>query len=269
MVEGDLLMDMRAAGYLPCGPAHGTPRWEDNLRRMLDTTARIHNVWVQLIPTFTYKSHNECNQAEWRRDQEGCQAKNIKYFNRMFDRVNHIVATGGYQHVVWEVFNEVVHPLSQHIKDEDVREMFIHIRDRTAFPVGTDYHGGGQGEDWRGRYPYIWRDVSDYLAFHPPRNPEPSYAIMEDTRDKYNYKKPVWADETVCWASQKNVDKYHLKGKGTIAMNGHGNGGERMAQVVAHLRDIHRLGWVPFFHSIWGIECTELGRLPTWEEISS
>ena len=257
LAETDLLMHMRVAGYLPCGPAHGTPQWEANLKRLLDTTARVHNVWIQLIPTFTYKSHNE-----------GTQAKNIVYFNKMFDRVNQIVAAGGYQHVVWEVFNEVVHPLSQHIKDEDVLEMFNHIKARTTFPVGTDYHGGGEGEDWRGRYPYIWRDVSSYLAFHPPRNPEPTYATMEAAQDKYNYVKPVWADETVCWASQKNIDKYGLKGKGTIAMNGYGTEGQRMDQVVKHLRDISRVGWSPTYHSIWGIECIELGRLPKWEEIA-
>ena len=268
LAESDLLMHMRAAGYLPCGPAHGTPQWEANLNRLLDTTARVHNIGVQLIPTFTYKSHNECNQTEWREDQEGCQAKNVIYFNKMFDRVNAVVKAGSYQHVVWDVFNEPVHPLSQHIKDEDVRAIMLHMKTQTTLPMGVDYHGGGEGEDWRGRYPYIWRDVSNYLAFHPPRNPTPSYAIMEAAQDKYNYVKPVWADETLCWASQKNIDKYGLKGKGTIAMNGYGTEEQRMDQVVKHLRDINRVGWSPTFHSIWGIECIELGRLPKWEEIA-
>lgn len=265
-MNNDLLYGLASAGYLPCGPAHGTPEWEANLTRMLDVTARVHNMWVQLIPTFTYKSYNE-----------GSQAANIEYFNDMFDRVNAVVSKGNYKHVVYELFNEVVHPLSQHIKDEDVREMFLHARTRTTLPLGTDYHGGRADDVWRGRYPFAWRDVSDYLAFHTPRNPEPTFTVMEDIQDKFNYCedvwpgdicKQVWVDETVCWASQASVDKYNLEGKGTVAMRGYGTSEQRMRQVETHLKDIRRVGWKPFFHSIWGIECTELGRLPRWEELN-
>lgn len=280
--------------YLPCGPKHGTDEWRENLIRLLDVTARRKNVWVQLIPTFTYKSHDE-----------GSQAANIAYFSAMFDRVNEVVLAGGYKHVVWEAFNEVVHPMSQHIKDEDVLAIMEHMKRNTHMPVGTDYHGGLQAADdrirglmfsqevgaerqfepierayqeilrqmeWRGRYPYIWRGVVDYIAFHTPRNPEPTLERMQEAQAKFKYAKPVLVDETVSWASQENIDKYDLEGKGTIAMEGHGTEDERMSQCVIHLRDIHRienqggLRWRPFFHSIWQIESAELGRIPTYSK---
>ena len=279
-------------GYLPCGPEHGTPEWKENLTRLLDVTARRENVWVQLIPTFTYKSHNE-----------GSQAANIAYFSKMFDRVNEVVLSGGYKHVIWEAFNEVVHPLSQHIKDEDVLAIMEHMKENTYLPIGTDYHGGLQEVDremvsmelspdmsferrfqmsdrlyqnamrqmeWRGRYPYIWRDIVDYIAFHTPRNPEPTLDRMREAQAKFKYNKPVLIDETVSWASQENIDKHGLKGKGTIAMMGRGTEDERMWQCVSHLKDIHNvknqngLRWRPFYHSIWQIESAKMGRIPTY-----
>ena len=256
IMNNDVLWALASGGYLPCGPAHGTPEADANLIRMLEVTARIHNMWVQLIPTGTYKSHDE-----------GSQAANIEYFNAMFDHVNDIVKAGDYKHVVYSIMNEPDHPLSQHLKDEDIRAMLQHAQAMTDLPVGVDYHGGRSDDVWKGRYPYQWRTVSDYLIFHTPRNPEPSFAVMKDAQNKFNYTKRVWVDETVCWASQASIDKYYLAGKGTIAMNGHGTADQRMYQVVGHLRDIKRVGWVPFFHSIWGIECVELGKLPNYNEL--
>ena len=247
-------------GYLPCGPPHGSAEADRNLRRLLEVTARTRNVSVQLIPTFTYKSHNE-----------GTQEANIKYFNAMFDHVNVIVKEGGYQNVVWEMFNEVVHPLSQHIKDEDVREMLLHVKAESDLPVGTDYHGEFRNEEaWPGRYPFVWRDVVGYIAFHPRRNPEPTFDDLVRAQQRWNYVKPVWTDETVSWASDANIAKYHLQGKGTIAMNGYGTEDERMWQVVRHLKNVYRTSegthhWIPFYHSIWLIECAEIGRIPNFD----
>lgn len=249
--EEDLLFALAEAGYLPCGPPHKSAEANRNLVRLLDVTARIPNTWVQLIPTFTYKSHDA-----------GSQAANIAYFNAMFDHVDGIVKAGDYKHVVYELFNEVEHPLSQHIKDEDVRAMFLHARSRTPLPLGTDYHGQGSGTNWKGRYPYVWRDVSTYIAFHTPRNPEPSYRLMEDAQDKYNYTKPVLVDETVCWASGDAIAAWNLQGKSTIAERGYGTEESRMLQVVRHLKNIHRVGWRPFYHSIWGIHCLRPGMMP-------
>ena len=189
----------------------------------------------------------------------------------MFDHVNAIVKAGNYKHVVYEHFNEVEHPLSNHIKDEDVLEIYHHARARTDLPMGTDYHGGRQDEIWKGRYPFVWRDVSNYLAFHTPRNPEPTLAVMQGIQDKFNYCKgvwpkeickSVWIDETVCYASQSRVDQYDLRGRNTIAMKGRGTEQERWNQVIMHLRNINRNGWKPFFHSICLIETNELCKLP-------
>jgi len=249
-------------GYLSCGPAYGTEEADANLIRMLEVTARIHNMWIQLIPTFTYKSHNECNEQEWREDQEGCQAKNVAYFNEMFDHVNAIVKTGDYKHVVYELFNEIRHSLSSHLKDEDGLVMLQHARANTNLPVGMDFHGEFQGKNpWPGRYPYIWRNDVDYIAFHTRRNPEPSYETMRAAQDKYNYNR-VWVDETVCMASTLNINKYNLRGRGTIAMNGYGTEEERWMQVITHLKGINRNNWKPFYHSICLIGTAELCKLP-------
>jgi len=258
----DLLLSLQAAGYLPCGPPHASSEADHNLKVLLEVTSRIHNIWIQLIPTFTYKSHNECNDAEWRRDQEGCQAKNIEYFNKMFDHINEIVKAGDYKHVVYELFNEVVHPLSAHIKDEDVLEMFIHARENTSLPLGTDFHGEFRNENpWPGRYPFVWRDVSTYFALHPRRNPEPTLQTMKEANDRWNYSKPVWADETVCFATQENVDKYNLKGKGTIALMGRGTEEDRWEVTIKHLKDIKETGWKPFLHSVCLITTDSLCKM--------
>lgn len=242
--------------YLPVGPRHGTKKWEKDLIRMLEITARTKKMWVQLIPTFTHKQRDK-----------GSQEANIAYFNAMFDRVNDIVEEGDYKHVFYEVFNEVVHPLSQHIKDEDVLAMFYHIKAQTDRHVGTDHGGGRAGDFWQGRYPYIWRGISTYIAFHTPRNPEPSLKVMLAGQSKYKYVKPVLVDETVAYASDAIIKKWGLKGKGTIAMMGYGTERERKNQVIKHLRDINALGWQEFYHAVWLIICDEFGWIPKREII--
>lgn len=227
-------------GYLPCGPPHGSVEADANLIRLLEVTARIPDTWVQLIPTFTYKSHDE-----------GSQQANITYFNRMFDHCNSLVKQGNYKHVVYELFNEVVHPLSSHIKDEDVRAMLLHARANTDLPVGVDFHGEFQGEaSWPARYPFVWRGVVDYIAFHPRRNPEPPLKVMLIAQERWDYRKPVWCDETVCWASDDEIMRFGLAGKGTIALMGRGTEAERWEAVRKHLADIREVGWTPFLHTI-------------------
>ena len=78
----------------------------------------------------------------------------------------------------------------------------------------------------------------------------------------------MWVDETVCFASDANIEKYPmLKGKGTVAMHGYGTEQERFDQCIKHVNDIARVGppgrkWKPFFHAIWLMELVELGALP-------
>jgi hypothetical protein len=248
-------------GYLPVGPPFGSPQWHDNLVRLLEVSARINDNWVQLIPTFTHKHYDK-----------GSQAKNIQYFNNMFDRVHAIVTAGNYKHVFYEAFNEVVHPLAQHIKDEDVVEILKHIRKKApGVPVGTDFHGEYRREDpWPGRYPFMWRPYVDYYSFHTRRNPEPTYADMVRAQKRWKYDKPVLIDETVCWASDVQIQQYNLRGKGTIAMRGKGNDELRMEQVQKHLREIrmvrnkYGLPWQDTYHYISGISCEEVGRIPPY-----
>jgi hypothetical protein len=284
--------------YLPCGPKLGTKKWEKNLVRFLEVTARIPNVGVSLIPTFTRKSDNP-GEVDPNSPEPDKQQINVVHFCNMFDTVNAVVKAGDYKHIIWEAFNEPVHPLAAHLKDEDVEAVLIHMKANTDLPIGVDYHGGSQLVDlvlrrampalnteeerfwasqaivhdvlagewiWRGRYPYIWRQHVDYIAFHTPRNPEPSYEIMKAAQDKYKYTKPVIINETVAYASDWAVNEYKLKGRGTVAMLGRGTEKQRMDQCVQHLRDIHRLGWRGCFHMMWGFATEGVGDLPDYKK---
>lgn len=268
--------------YLPCGPRHGSPEWETDLIRMLEVSARIPDTWIQLIPTFTRKSDNP---GRYRNDmsepeKERAGRINMDHFNAMFDRVNAIVQAGDYKHIAWDQMNEPVHPLSQHIKDEHTAEMLLHIQANSDLPLGVDYHGGVEREsfhaytleemdlampeavgEWLGRYPFAWRDKVDYIAFHTPRNPEPSLERMRWVDDRWGYTRnnfygveKIWLDETVAYAGDAIIEKYNLRGRGTIVLRGYGTEELRIQQVARHLRNGHMLGWVVFYHSVEGIQ---------------
>lgn len=250
----DIIYQMAAQGYLPCGPPHKSPEADANLVRLLEVTARIPNTWVQLIPSFTYKHVDK-----------GSSQENIEFFNRMFDHVNFIISKGDYKHVIYELFNEVIHPISSHLSEEDVEKMFIHARSETWLPVSTDHHGVTSTPKWLGRYPGIWRRRATYIAFHTPRNPEPSFNEIKESQERFGYTKPVLVDEIVCWASDRAITKYNLRNKGTIAEKGYGTEESRMAQCVRHLRDLHWNNWKGFFHMIWGIHGYHIGEMPDYD----
>lgn len=249
--------------YLPCGPGWESKKALENLEATLEITSRIPEVWVSLIPTLTYKSVNK-----------GSQEANIRFFNSQFDRANAIVKKHNYKHVVWEAFNEFVHPLSEHHKDEDALAVLKHMRINTRLPVGMDHGGGRAGEVWQGRYPYIWRGDVDYVAFHTPRNPEPPLKVMEEAQRKYGYSHPVVINETVAWCSDDYLKRYKLKGKGTIAMMGWGSEAQRMNHVLRHLRDIYQvknsqgIRWIPWYHSVEGIDTRTLFWIPDFDLVS-
>jgi hypothetical protein len=258
-LEHDVMFQLATQGYLPCGPSHGSPEADANLVRMLEVSARIPNTWIQLIPTFTLKHVDK-----------GSSQANVEYFNGVYDHVLMIVSKGNYKHVIWEMFNEVVHPISSHIKDEDVRDMIRHVQATSTLPIGTDYHGGRAGDEWQGRYPNIWRRHVDYIAFHTERNPEPPLSVMRAAQRRYGYVKPVLIDETVSWASDQAIGDYQLRNNGNIAERGYGTEESRMLQCVVHLKNIYQVRqgerrWRPFFHSIWGIHGYHIGQMPNFD----
>ncbi|MHC4705080.1 MAG: hypothetical protein ACYTFQ_31405 [Planctomycetota bacterium] len=242
------------AEYLRVGPEFGTKAWKENLETLLDVTARVPDTWVQLIPTFTHKQR---------------QKGGYKRFIEMCRKVNEIVVAGDYKHVFYSAMNEPEHPLSNWMKDEEVRKILLWLREFTPYPVGTDHPGKRSvpASEWWGRFPWVWRDVCDYYAFHPPRNPSPPTDRWRYTVDKYAKEgKFVLWDETTCYASQVEIDKYKLKGKGTIVNMGRGGDRQRQSAMVQEMNKARASGrrgrWL--YHSIWGMECLDLGWLPRY-----
>jgi hypothetical protein len=143
------------------GPMVFSDEWRENLKRLLDVTARIPDVYLQLIPTFTHK-------------HEGYQ-RNL----RITEEVVAIVQAEGYQHIVWEAFNEYKHPITHKtITTQSVGQLLRYLR-TTGLPVGTDV-SGGHGSEWVGEYPRSLLPLVDYVAFHPPRNNSKCESIRPD-----------------------------------------------------------------------------------------
>lgn len=195
--------------YLPCGPPALTDEWKENLIGMLEITSRVPGFYVQLIPTFTHKG-------------DDCGLRCLEALTRAVMR---IVENRGYKHVVWEAFNEFVHPSTAESdndsgpwwqKKSNLRpEVLTSILRILPHPRGTDFpDNGGDGADWRGRLrtAEVGNAASycDYIAWHPSRNPEPTVDAYMKTMSQTA--KPVVFDETVSWisiAEQGMVNKRH------------------------------------------------------------
>lgn len=235
--------------FLPGGPEPGTKEWRGNLDRMLDETARRPNTWVQLIPTFTHK-----------------QIGDIAHWRSLCRMVIEVVKGGGYRHVFWEAANEAIHPIS-HMNGESVDILLRLLKDETGLPVGADHHGDRRNKQLV--YPYMWRGSVDYIAFHPPRNPDPSASTYKDAYEAYAGQFHILYDETTCWASDAEIGLYGLKGDGNIALCGRGTEEERKDEIRRQKTKIllpnrGRFGARSkfFFHAIWLIECKGFGWIP-------
>jgi len=253
--------------YLHVGPEAGSSEWFKGLYEMLDELARIPEMWVQLIPSFTHKQ-----------DFGGDRQQAIEWHKQLIDWNVDVVAEGNFKNVFWEVFNEFVHPLAEHLKDEDALGLAGYLRGALAAygieqPICvSDHHGGKVNRNhWDARYPYIWRyPASDYYALHPPRNVErngillggPTHEEYCEAVDRYNVH--VLFDETACWATNKEIEEYGLVGKGTIINNGRGSEEKRWRMIQSERDKMMSTGPSGhyLFHSIWGMECTDLGKLP-------
>jgi len=239
--------------WLPAGPDIYTPEWRKNLETLLEVTALRKNTWVQLIPTFTHK-----------------QLGGFQYLHTLCSRVVDIVMAGGYKHVFWEVMNEFKHPLTwDTLGDTDIHDLGRMIKDRTGQPVSSDHAGKLSQIDgtqvWKGYYPNAWQEF-DYYAFHPPRNPGATSEEFKQAVARW-HPKYVLFDETVCYASAKQVKDYDLQGHGTIALYGRGTEDDRKQVIRDEKAKVKASGWHGkwFYHSIWGIECKgALGTPDTW-----
>lgn len=236
--------------YLPCGPEYRSEEADENLRRLLDITSRIPDIWIQLIPTFTHKQ-----------DSGG-----LPHFMAMTERVIAIQQAGSpddptpYRHVVWEAGNEVVHPISK-IKHRHVKALLRRLSE-TGLPVGVDYA-------WREGYPKDILPLVDYVAFHTPRfdwsdgvctSELPGRNRMRKRIGQFD--KPVWVDETVKFVSDYSKEHYGI-GRGGGYADCAGRSENRRKRTVTDFKsDVEFAGAQWFSHPTWGFECVRPGWLP-------
>lgn len=187
--------------YLPCGPMIYSEEWEENMKGMLELTSRIRGFYIQLIPTFTHKGDLDKSQLM-----------------ELTRRVVKIAQRGGkdgrpYEHIVWEAFNEFVHP-STRSKGNLRPDVLWDVMELLPHPKGTDLPDNHKdGDEWRGdkgtdETGPILR-ISHYAAWHPSRNPEPTVRAYSETMAKTAL--PVLFDETVSWVSPAEAAMVNLR----------------------------------------------------------
>ena len=233
------------AFYLPCGPPALTPEWEKNLVGMLELTARIPGFQLQLIPTFTHKG-DDCGKQ--------CLVALTK-------EVVRIVKRGKYKHVIWEAFNEFWHP-STYDGDNDsdfwwqkthgnlTSDVLTAVMAELPHPRGTDFPDNHKdGEDWRGnpRDPIGRRakNMMDYMAFHPSRNPEPTVRAYLESMN--SWPRTVIFDETVSWIS---IGEQGMVNRNS-ALFTHGTEAEMRKQVTNQQHALCSAGATCSFHALW------------------
>lgn len=236
--------------YLPCGPAYGSEEADENLRRLLDVTSRIPDIWIQLIPTFTHKG-----------DDGG-----LPHFMAMTERVIAIVQAGTpddptqFRHVVWEAANEHIHPISK-IRHRHIKKLLERLRE-TGLPVGVDY-------SFTDGYPEDLLPLVDYVAFHTPRfrwkdgkctSELPSRNRMRKVIRQYD--KPVWMDETVKYVSDYSKEYYDIgRGGGYVECAGRTEARRKKA-IMDFKADVEWAGARWFTHATHRFYCIRPGWLP-------
>jgi len=232
------------------GPPAGSPESIENVRRLLDITSRIPNVYIQAIPTFTHKQHGFAR----------CQ--------ELVELSIQLVEEHDYKHVVWETFNEYRHPIST-VSLSQVVQLTRRLG-QTGMPVGTDF-GGGRDQPWEGYYPPELKPHVDYIAFHPPRN-DYNYNTKKCTplRPSFNrlrkvinsFGKPVWIDEPECYVSDESIGLYGIGRGGLFTNCGGGTETYRRRLQTEYMNDVERAGGIWFQHYVAGFSCDRLGWLP-------
>lgn len=221
------------AFYLPCGPAVYSEEWETNLKGMLELTARIPGFSVQLIPTFTNKGN----------------PRGKRFLVDLTKAVVKIVQKKGYKHIVWEAFNEFWHPSTRGGNNLNSGTLEA-VMNALPHPRGTDFPDNHkEGEDWRGNpkdpIGRSAKNMMDYMAFHPSRNPEPTVRAYIESMN--SWPRTVIFDETVSWISigeQGMVNKHS-------ALYTHGTEEEMRRQVTNQQHNLCNAGATCSFHALW------------------
>lgn len=240
-----------------CGPPFGSEEWRENLTRLMDVTARIPGIWLQLIPTFTHKNES------FQRNMEITKAV-IK-----IQQAGSPEDSRPYEHIVWEAVNEVIHPITSGSLRGNIVKLLRDLKSLTGLPVGTDHPGEYSWTDdkWRGNYPDDWLPWVDYVAFHPPRYDE-CRDIRPDVwqlrRAVRNYARPVWIDEPTAYLSDQSKALYGIDDRdGHYAHCGGKTEGRRRQYISAYRGDVLFAGGIWFTHAAWLFECRAAGWLPS------
>ena len=225
------------AFYLVCGTEPYTPKWYENLRGFLAASARVEGMYVQLIPTFTYKGHSGGKVALVKLTQE----------------VVKIVQEKNYKHVFYEAFNEFNHPITRdggNLRGSVLRAVLKAL----PRPRGTDVPGNHEdGDRWRGNPDHSVFDTAidlmDYIAYHPPRNPEATAKAYNRTI-ALSRGKPVLFDETVSWITKSECTS--LGGRCKSALFTQGTQEQMDRQVQNQVDTIcNETSGAYFFHALW------------------
>jgi hypothetical protein len=232
------------------GPTVFSLEWEENLKRLLDVTARM-GIGVQLIPTFTHKheGYDRC----------------IKITNAVINiqQAGSVDDPRPYEHIVWSAMNEYRHVTSE-VSVRQVAKLLQLLKSRTGLPVGAD----ATMRSTRGEYPSELLPLVDYVAFHPARNKmdetrclsvRPDYWALRATVNHYN--KPVWFDEPTCYISDASKSLYGIERDGHYALCAGKTEDARKRYISDYMWDVEEVGGIWFTHTLWGFECRRLGWL--------
>lgn len=221
------------AFYLVAGPEPFTPEWRAKLKGFLDLTARIPGFQLQLIPTFTHKGN----------------PKGKKHLVELTKEVVKIVQAKNYKHVVWEAFNEFWHPSTRDGNNLNSGTLEA-VMDALPHPRGTDFPDNGkEGDEWRGnpkdKIGRAAKNMMDYMAFHPSRNPEPTVNAYIQSMNSFG--RAVVFDETVSWIS---ITEQGMVNKNS-ALFTHGDEKEMRKQVTNQQHALCNAGATCSFHALW------------------
>lgn len=232
---------MAAHGYLPRGPKFDSEENLRNVRRMLEATARVPGIWVELIPVFTIKGLDYPDTPEMRREAVRLAAQ--------------LVVEGGFEHVFFSYANEWRRSggVGEKIEREEVIWGLEELR-KTGRLVTTDCPGTPRDEVWFPDYERDFLPYVDMVAFHPRRNPEPDLWHLGLGYSRYVVRDEKLAclyNETTSFATDAELELYpHLKGSFLVANEGRPPESLRKEIIVEYMKRIESSGCKPYFHCI-------------------
>lgn len=259
----DIGKTLSALGYLPKGPKFDSEENLSNVRRMLDATARVEGIWVELIPVFTIKGLGRNPDTPEMRRTAVRLAKQI-------------VTEGDFKHVFFSYANEYKRSGSRGVEKITKGEVIHGLQklSETGRLVTTDCFGTFEEEDhrWDASYERDFLPFVDAVAFHPRRNPEPTRWDLRLCMSRYVEREGKLAclfNETVSYASDAELKQFPwLKGSFLISNSGRPPQSKRRQIVTDYMGRVRKVGGIWYYHCIscfMGSRTFEPFWIPVWE----